>query len=309
MKLRFTSIKVWALFIAIPLAFLAVTKFASSMVQETSQEKRNWKVRKVGPKRMGIKAKELDTTIASEWIIEDQIPPRVPIDVEIKNLETDSLLRDIEIKVTNTAQKPIYFLELSIVLPDNLSPAGYPIGFSLRYGRDDLIKLDSTLEPSDVPLLSGASFILKIPQRNLTGFERLVAKGKITQAEVKRVYLMFRNLNFGDKTGFSSDGSAVPNIRKERSANDCYEKKPVDAARRPGPAWQCFPVSGKGQGHAWRSGRTVGLGRVSRRLGALKTLTGCKSIMSGPAVSALFSSVDVFGYSSLSHVPISLARL
>jgi hypothetical protein len=136
----------------------------------------------------------------------------------------------MEIKVTNTARKPIYFLELGIVLPDNLSPAGYPIGFPLRYGRDKLIKLTNPSEPGDIPLLPRASVILKIPERNLAGFEGLVAEGKITQAEVKRVCLMFRNLNFGDTTGFSSDGSAIPNIRRERSANDYYERR--DAIHR-----------------------------------------------------------------------------
>jgi hypothetical protein len=200
------------------------------MAQEVPQEKRNWKVKKIGPKRMGNKAKEPDSTIDPDGIIEDLIPPSVPIAVEIKNLKTNSLLRDMEIKVTNTANKPIYFLELGIVLPDNLSPNGYPIGFPLRYGRPELIKLENALG-DDLPLLPGASFILRIPERNLEGFEKLVAKGKITQAEVKKVYLMFRGLTFGDKTGFSSDGSPVPNIRKDRSANDCYGRKDLEATR------------------------------------------------------------------------------
>lgn len=204
MKPQFTSVRVWVLAIIIPLSLFGVAKFFSSLAQSSSQDNKApvvWKVKKTGPKRMGFKAKEPDS-LESDSIIEDQIPPGAPIDVEIKNLKTHSLLRDIEIKVTNTANKPIYFLELGIVLPDNLSPAGYPIGFPLRYGRPDLIKLESPLE-DDVPLLPGANIILKIPERNLEGFERLVAKGKITQAEVKKVYLMFRGLTFGDKTGFS----------------------------------------------------------------------------------------------------------
>jgi len=94
---------------------------------------------------------------------EDQMPPGVPLDVEVKNLQTNSLFRDMEI--------------------------------------------------------------------NLVAFERLVAKGEIIQAEVKRVYLMFHHLNFGDKTGFSSDGSAVPNLGSERSANDCYERRVLDAVQ------------------------------------------------------------------------------
>ena len=233
MKTYFSSVKVWILVLGVSLGLVCATKSVSSVAQEPSQEKAGstiWKVKKVGPKSMRIRAKGPDE-VESDRIIEDQMPPGVPLDVEVKNLRTNSLLRDIEIKVTNTAKKPIYFFELGIVLPDNLSPEGYPIGFPLRYGRDDLIKLTNSLEPGDIPLLPGASLILKIPDRNLVGFERLVAEGKITQAEVKRVYLMFRQLNFGDQTGFSSDGSAVPKLGRERSANDCYERTVLDAVQ------------------------------------------------------------------------------
>jgi hypothetical protein len=222
MKTYFSLVKVWILVLGVCLGLVCVTKSVSTMAQEPSQEREGstiWKVEKVGPKSMRIKAKGPEE-VESDRIIEDQMPPGVPLDVEIKNLNTNSLLRDVEIKVTNTAKKPIYFLELGIVLPENLSPAGYPIGFPLRYGRDDLIKFASPLEPGDVPLLPEASLILKIPGRYLAGFERLVTEGQITPGQVKRVYLMFRHLNFGDQTGFSSDGSPVPNIHRERSAYD-----------------------------------------------------------------------------------------
>jgi len=214
MNIQFTSVRVWILAIIIPLSLLGLAKFVSSVAQSSSQDNKEpvvWKVKKTGPKRMGVKAKEPDS-LESDRIIEDQIPPGVPLDIEIKNLKTHSLLRDIEIKVTNTANKPIYFLGLSIVLPDTLSEAGYPISFPLRYGRPELIKFENPLEPSDVPLLPGESFIFKIPGQNLMGFESLVAKRKIIQSELKRVYLMFRHLNFGDKTGFSGDGLPVPYI-------------------------------------------------------------------------------------------------
>src|SRR6266542_2685327 len=194
MKTHFTSMKVGSLAIAICLSLLGLAKFVSSMAQEAPKEKTNWKVKRVGPRSMINRGKSPDY-LDSDRIIEDQIPPRVPIDIEIKNLKTDSLLRDIEIKVTNTANKPIYYLELGIVLPENLSPDGYPIGFPLRYGRLELIKLETPLA-DDVPLLPGANCTLKIPERNLKGFEGLVAKGRIAQAEVKKVYLTFRGLTF-----------------------------------------------------------------------------------------------------------------
>lgn len=168
MKVRFNSAVLWAMFLAIPVGVLCLTEFVSSMAQGVPQEKRDWKVKKIGPKRMSTTAKQSDSAMEADGSIEDLIPPNVPIVVEIKNLKTNSLLRDMEIKVTNTADKPIYFLELGIVLPDNLSPNGYPIGFPLRYGRPELIKLGNVSE-GDLPLLPGASFVLRIPERNLAG--------------------------------------------------------------------------------------------------------------------------------------------
>jgi hypothetical protein len=197
---------------------LGIASFVSSVVHSSSEEDKQptvWKLKKTGPKHMGVRTKAPDS-LDSDSIIEDQIPPGIPIEVEIKNLKTDSLLHDIEIKVTNAANKPIYFLELGIVLPDNLSEGGYPILFPLRYGRLELIKLEDFPEPNEKPLLPGESVVLKVPGNNLEAFETMVAKGRIAQVKIRTVSLVFHGLNFGDKTGFSSYGSSVPHLHKER---------------------------------------------------------------------------------------------
>jgi hypothetical protein len=209
-------IKVLVLAAAMLLALFAVTRVALSVAQD-SQEPSQWRVKKVGPKRMDIKAKEPQSW-DSQRIVEDQIPPRLPIRVELNNLTTESLLRDVEVKVTNEAKKPIYFLELRIVLPDVLSPAGGTLGFPLRYGRAELIKFDTSLQPGDVPLQPGETFVLKVAKKNLDPFDRRAAKGLgVSQRELRRAYLMFRQINFGDKTGFAGDGSPIPYTRKESS--------------------------------------------------------------------------------------------
>jgi hypothetical protein len=205
------SVRVWVLGLIIPPGLFGVTKIVLSMAQGSSQESTEWKVRKVGPKRMGPQAKEPDS-LDSERILEDQIPTRLPIKVELKNLKTNSLLRDLEIKVTNEAKKPIYYLELGILLPDVLSPAGGTLGFPLRYGRTALIKFDAPLQPDDVPLQPGESFVFKIAETNRKAFDQLASKGQNpSQAELKRAYLMFHQINFGDKSGFgTTGGSPVP---------------------------------------------------------------------------------------------------
>jgi hypothetical protein len=211
---------------------LCFEKFSSSLAQEVLQDRKTWKVVKVGPKRMGLKTMA-PNELGAESVIEDQIPPGVTITVEILDLKIASLLRDVEIKVTNNATKPIYFCELGIVLPEVLSEAGYPISFPLLYGRLELIKLEAPRD-DDVPLPPGESAVLKILSKNLTGFEKLAKKGKVSQVEIKRVYLTFRGLTFGDKTGFSSDGTAVPYIRNAGSANDCNKGASLNLVRTSG---------------------------------------------------------------------------
>lgn len=209
MKTHVATVKVWILAIAIPLILLGVTKFVSTNAQDSNREGNAWKVKRVGPRSMrnnGKKSEYLD----SERVIEDQIPPRVPIVVEVRNLKTNSLLRDIEVKVTNASDKRIYYLALAIVLPDNLSEAGYPLGFPFTFGRPDLIKFETPLEPNDQPLSKGESTILKIEEKYLLAFDNRKAKPATAQEEVRKAYLMFRGLNYGDGTGYSEDGFPVP---------------------------------------------------------------------------------------------------
>lgn len=230
---KLNHVKAAVLASAILLGVFGVTKIAMS-VAKYPQEPSEWRVKKVGPKRMGIKAIEPDYP-DSDRILEDQIPSHLPIKVELKNLKTNSLLRDMEIKVTNEAKKPIYYLELGIVLPDVLSSAGGTLGFPLRYGRTALIKFDTPLQADDVPLQPGESFIFKVAKENLDAFDIQAAKGKrASQSELKRAYLMFHNLNFGDKTGFSmTNGSPEPSLPKERSANGCDQNNGLNDFKSP----------------------------------------------------------------------------
>lgn len=187
-------------------------KIVSSMAQNPSNENSNqpWKVKKVGSKRIK-KADMPNPSASTERVIEDQIPSHIPIKVELKNLDKEPLLRNLEVKVTNTSNKPIYYLNLSLMLPDVLSPKGNPIGFPLKYGRAELISFQEPIHPDDKPIAPGESFIFKVSEENLGPFERFAARNKLPLSEIKQIYLMFHLLNFGDKTGFSdTGGSPIP---------------------------------------------------------------------------------------------------
>jgi hypothetical protein len=213
------------LLIVLLVGLLCAVKIGVGLARTTGQEKTAssppWKVKKVATRRLGVKSRPPNLPASPERVIEDQVPAHLPLKIEINNLQVEPLLRNLEIKVTNISEKAIYFLELDLVLPDVLSPSGHPISFPLRYGRTRLIDFQEPLRSEDVPIQPGESFSFKIPAKNLGAFERLAARMNLPQSAIKTVYLLFQQINFGDKTGFSTSGGLpVPTPLKGKNSND-----------------------------------------------------------------------------------------
>jgi hypothetical protein len=201
---------------ALSLGLFCGVRSVSSQSHPFPQDNANrppWKVRKLRPK---VPDKVIpETGRRQERVIENQIPSHLPITVEILNYEKEPLLRNLEIKVTNTATKPIYFLELNLTLPDVLSPNGNPLVFPLLYGRHALIESATPLESSDVPLNPGESIILKPLESNIKGFEILASQGQLSRPDFDRVFLWFYYMVFEDRTGFYTImGVPIPGARK-----------------------------------------------------------------------------------------------
>jgi hypothetical protein len=106
-----------------------------------------------------------------ERVIEDKLPKHVPIHIKMKrekesafkDLQNEKWLGDFELEVTNTSSKPIYFLEIWLLLPDFINGDGRPDGFTLRCGRMEFIHFDTLALPTDVPIKPGETYTLKIP--------------------------------------------------------------------------------------------------------------------------------------------------
>src|SRR2546423_13624686 len=89
----------------------------------------------------------LSTGIAQseEREIEDKIPKHLPIKIKIKkekekafkDLKNDNWMRDVEFEVTNTGDKPIYFLYIVVEMPEITAPNGTIMAFPLVYGRTE----------------------------------------------------------------------------------------------------------------------------------------------------------------------------
>ncbi len=153
--------------------------------------------------------------------LEDTIPTHVPIKVKIKaekeqvfkDLNNEHWVRDMVIEVKNTGTKPIYLLELQILLPDTTGPDGNTVGFDLLYGRSDLISITAPLKPEDVPIKPGETHIFTIAERFVRGWERIVREDNVTQP--KKVRVIFQFVNFGDGTGFwGTTAAPLPHPRQ-----------------------------------------------------------------------------------------------
>src|SRR5882762_9993697 len=82
--------------------------------------------------------------------IEDKIPKHLPLKVKlkqekeakIKDFKNDAWLLDFELEVTNTSEKPIYFLDFFVIFPEFVENGGAR-GIPLRYGRLAFVKLET----------------------------------------------------------------------------------------------------------------------------------------------------------------------
>ena len=155
----------------------------------------------------------------------DKIPKHLPIKIKVKkekeekvkDLKNEGWLGELEVEVTNTGTKPIYFLDIVLDLPDVFSPNGVNIGYVLSYGRGELIALNEPVRPDDVPIKPGEVAVLSVPANLAETWKRVRAKGALTNP--RKIEFSFYFINFGDGTGLvTRDGKPLPDI-KERSAN------------------------------------------------------------------------------------------
>lgn len=206
--------------------FAAIRSTAQSAPQET-KELPPWEVKVVGPQHPVKRAEKVDINAMTERIIENQIPFHIPIKVEFNNLDKEPLLRNLEVKVTNIGKKPIYFLELDVNLPKNIFEDGNSLVYPLRYGRIEFIDIFEEARPEDVPIQPGESYIFKISENELNASESYMAQRNTPLAAAKLIYLFFYHLNFGDKTGFSTNtGIPLPHANpKKVSGNLCQPMK------------------------------------------------------------------------------------
>jgi hypothetical protein len=183
-----------------------------------------------------------------ERLIEDKIPKHVPIKIKLKaekekkfkDLDNKEWLRDFALEVTNTSDKPIYYLDLWLEFSELRTSDTHRTGVVLRYGRIDFVDFFTRAEPTDVPINPGETFTFTIPEMDQKGWRAHLRNLNIP--DPVKFEVTFAQLAFGDGSGFDGidarpyphkqDQSANTNCR-EGPANKSISYKTLDLSRSP----------------------------------------------------------------------------
>jgi hypothetical protein len=164
--------------------------------------------------------------------VETKIPKHVPIKIRLKpdkektfkNLDNSEWYREFELEVTNTGDKPIYYLDLWLVYSGVISDSGKRVGAVLRYGRIDFVDFNTRPLPSDVPILPGATISLKIPEADQRGWTAHKIREK--RQDPKKVEISFTQLSFGDGTGFNGSDALQYPYKNDQSLTEVAAQRP-----------------------------------------------------------------------------------
>lgn len=138
-----------------------------------------------------------------------QVPAYIPLKIEVRNAEKAHWMRDLEVEVTNTGDKPIYFLQFLVELPEVKSPNGNIVGYTLTYGSFEIMDFSTRPRSEDEPIQPGKSYVFKFPEKWVEDWEW--AREKEVMADPHQLSLVFHRLNYGDGTGFlGRHGTPIP---------------------------------------------------------------------------------------------------
>jgi hypothetical protein len=141
-----------------------------------------------------------------ERILENGVREHVPIKFKIKkekeesfkDLKNEKWVREFELEVTNTGDKPIYFLYLHLIT--DVKIGAKPLMFILQYGRPELGDLVTKALPDDVPIKPKETYTLKFHQGQIPAWEKSVLEGD--HADATKIRIVLFGLSFGDGTGY-----------------------------------------------------------------------------------------------------------
>jgi hypothetical protein len=185
---------------------------------------------------------------ANERRFENTVPEHVPLKVKLKSeksfkdLKNKGWARELEIEVTNTGSKPIYYLYVIIVMPDMLVN-GHRLTMRTTYGRAELGLPETPVEPDDVPvLLPGETLTVKLPERKVSAYER--SRDAEGRHDPKVVEFEIQVVKFGDGTSFRGRaGKPWSEATKKQSSNATPPDADTGGCRPPERSKEAEPLA------------------------------------------------------------------
>lgn len=184
-------------------------------------------------------ASRLTTSSAAlqERIFEDKIPTHIPIKIKIKkekeksfkDVKNEKWLREFELEVKNTGDRPIYYLEITMNTGVKFDGSGPEIVFPLTYGRAELGDIVTKATSDDVPIKPGETIILTTSQA--TAWEIGISEKRWPEATKFKAEIQV--LSFGDGTGYwGTELYPPPGRRKAAAMTDKLPQSPKVRPRR-----------------------------------------------------------------------------
>ena len=159
----------------------------------------------------------LSNAQSDERVLENTIPKQLPIQVRLKpekkesfkDMKNEKWLREFELEVKNTGDRPIYYLYLALRFPETDIYEGGKLIYPLVYGRSDIGDIKIYATEQDLPIEPGETCVLKMHLSLVRAWEKSVKEERRPQPH--KVVLFFQVLSFGDGTGYAgTDGQRLP---------------------------------------------------------------------------------------------------
>lgn len=137
--------------------------------------------------------------------IENKLPKNVPLEVEFKNYDRPDWWHHLEITVTNTGKKPIFYTYLWLVT-DRKGPNGNGIAFPFQFGDGRLLSTEGVASGETPAIYPDESYTFKIDRSDVKAWD--LAKTFSDFVEPREAVLRHGWTSFGDGTGLKPGGTS-----------------------------------------------------------------------------------------------------
>lgn len=157
----------------------------------------------------------------SQETINNKVPKHLPIKVELLYDKEPKSFETLFIKVTNTGDKPIYYLDFILGTEENANmTTRYGISW-ITFGRRALRTLVNKANDDDSHLAPKKSIILRPNKDDVARYRQGLNHSNIIYSE--EYEFIFQVLSFGDGTGFHTTGGVPFPSKKSRTVLNITE--------------------------------------------------------------------------------------